>query len=197
MASTIASTLRSMRRCGRGDAVDLADFATICKAAEPCGLTLEHASLISNEAHMTTFDKREEGFEKKFAHRRGAEVQGDGPAQQAARPVGGGKARALRRRRRSLRQRGRDGRFRGGRRRRRVPQDPQGFRRQGRRRNPTSRSAAPWTSCWRRRSRRSKAARDGNASMAADRFSLARRLARRRDRPHRLVRAAAFRSSPN
>ena len=33
---------------------------------------------------MTTFDKREEGFEKKFAHRRGTAVQGRRPPQQAS-----------------------------------------------------------------------------------------------------------------
>ena len=37
---------------------------------------------------MTTFDKREEGFEKKFAHDEELQVQGDRPAQQAARACG-------------------------------------------------------------------------------------------------------------
>ena len=37
---------------------------------------------------MTTFDKREEGFEKKFAHDEELQVQGDGPPQQAARACG-------------------------------------------------------------------------------------------------------------
>jgi hypothetical protein len=37
---------------------------------------------------MTTFDKREEGFEKKFAHDEGASLQGKCPAQQVAWHVG-------------------------------------------------------------------------------------------------------------
>ena len=41
---------------------------------------------------MTTFDKREEGFEKKFAHGRGTAVQGGRPPQQAPGPLGGRKA---------------------------------------------------------------------------------------------------------
>ena len=62
---------------------------------------------------MTTFDKREEGFEKQFAHDEELQVQGDRAAQQAARPVGGGEARARRRRGRRLCQGGRDRRLRG------------------------------------------------------------------------------------
>ena len=38
---------------------------------------------------MTTFDKREEGFEKKFAHDEELKFKADRAAQQAARPVGG------------------------------------------------------------------------------------------------------------
>ncbi len=37
---------------------------------------------------MTTFDKREEGFEKQFAHDEELRFKATGAAQQAARPVG-------------------------------------------------------------------------------------------------------------
>ena len=46
---------------------------------------------------MTTFDKREEGFEKKFAHDEELRFKAERAAQQAARPVGGGEARPYRR----------------------------------------------------------------------------------------------------
>ena len=48
---------------------------------------------VNAEGGMTTFDKREEGFEKKFAHDEELQFKAMRPAQQAARPVGGGKAR--------------------------------------------------------------------------------------------------------
>ena len=95
-----------------------------------------------SEAGMTTFDKREEGFEKKFAIDEELQIQGERPSQQAARPVGGGQARTLRRRSRRLRQGGGGGGFRRGGRGRRVPQDPSGSGCQGRQANPISRFAS-------------------------------------------------------
>jgi hypothetical protein len=54
----------SMRRCGHGGAVDLAISSLYSRRAHPlCG-----SPRSNSEGEMTTFDKREEGFEKKFAH---------------------------------------------------------------------------------------------------------------------------------
>ena len=74
----------------------------------------DHAGSSSErgEAGMTTFDKREEGFEKQFAHDEELKFKATGTPQQTTRPVGRRKARPDRRRRRGLCQGGRDGRFR-------------------------------------------------------------------------------------
>ena len=50
---------------------------------------------------MTTFDKREEGFEKKFAHDEELKFKACRAAQQAARHVGGRKIGPFRRRKRT------------------------------------------------------------------------------------------------
>jgi len=54
-----------MRRCGRRVAVDLVIFARYSR--RKLARALAPSAIISHEATMTTFDKREEGFEKKFA----------------------------------------------------------------------------------------------------------------------------------
>src|SRR5580692_12865090 len=114
------------------------------------------------------------GLRAALRARRGTEIQGHRAAQQAFGAVGGGKARADRRRSRQLRTLGRHDRSRGRRRSRRGAQDPQGFRRQ--RRQSVRSSDRPHHDRIDGQGRRRHPSRKVAHIMAIPTFSLAKKL---------------------